>query len=238
MRYRPTLTALLVAFILGSPLLPLEASVKNAAVGFRVHSGWSALVAVSLEGSDPVILRRGRVELVEAFRREFKQPYHSAEKMSFEEGREFISRVKAEAERLACRALQEAQAGLEKGGRRLIACGLLLASGRPLPELRNILASHALIHTAEGELFREALADACESCELRVFRVREKQVVAEAARMLRSTEAAVLKRVTALGRPLGSPWSQDEKFAALGAWLALNESGKPKASVKSNSSKS
>lgn len=207
---------------------------KTAAVGFRVHSGWSALVAVSLEGSDPVVLRRGRVELVEAFRREFKQPYHSAEKMPLEEGREFISRVKEEAEWLASRAVQEAQADVEKGGRHLVGCGLLLASGRPLPDLRTILASHALIHTAEGELFREALAAACERCKLRVFRVKEKRVVGEAAQMLRITEVAVVKRVTLLGRPLGSPWSQDEKFAALAAWLALNENGKPKARPKAH----
>jgi hypothetical protein len=205
---------------------------KNAAVGFRAHSGWSVLVAVSLEGRGPVVLRRGRVELVEAFRREFKQPYHSAEKMPFEEGREFISRVKAEAEQMARRALEQTQAELEKDGLRLMACGLLVASGRPLPDLQIILASHALIHTAEGELFREALAEACQSCELRVFRVKEKQVVGEAARMLRTTEAAVLKRVTALGGPLGSPWAQDEKFAALAAWLTLNENGKPKAPAK------
>jgi hypothetical protein len=205
---------------------------ENAAVGFRVHSGWSALVAVSFEGRGPVVLRRGRIALVEAFRREFKQPYHSAEKMPLEEGREFISNAKKEAERLACRAVQEAKAELEKDGRHLVGCGLLMASGRPLPDLQTILASHALIHTAEGELFREALAEACQSCKLRVFRLREKQVVGEAARMLRATEAAVLKRVTALGLPLGSPWSQDEKFAALAAWLALHENGKPKTPAK------
>jgi hypothetical protein len=209
---------------------------KNAAVGFRVHSGWSALVALSLEGNVPLVLYRGRVELVEAGRQEFKQPYHAAEKMPFDEGREFISRMKAEAERKACSALQQTQAELEKDGRRLIACGLLLASGRPLPDLQAILASHALMHTAEGELFREALAGACERCELLVFRVREKQVVGEAARMFRSTDAAMLKRVTAPGRSLGSPWTQDEKFATLAAWLALRQNGKPSARTRSNSS--
>jgi hypothetical protein len=28
-------------------------------------------------------------------------------------------------------------------------------------------------------------------------------------------------RVTDLGRPFGSPWSQDEKLATLAAWLTL-----------------
>ena len=32
-------------------------------------------------------------------------------------------------------------------------------------------------------------------------------------------------RLTALGKLIGSPWSQDEKFAALAAWLALFAQG-------------
>jgi hypothetical protein len=33
-----------------------------------------------------------------------------------------------------------------------------------------------------------------------------------------------MRRVTELGRPFGSPWSQNEKFATLAAWLALRAS--------------
>jgi len=29
-----------------------------------------------------------------------------------------------------------------------------------------------------------------------------------------------MRRATELGRSLGAPWSQDEKFATLAAWLA------------------
>ena len=63
----------------------------NAAVGFRVHSGWSALVAVALEGRQPVVLCRKRVQLVETFNYDFRQPYHTAKKVSLEGGREFIA---------------------------------------------------------------------------------------------------------------------------------------------------
>jgi len=31
----------------------------------------------------------------------------------------------------------------------------------------------------------------------------------------------LMRRVTELGRSFGAPWSQDEKFATLAAWLAL-----------------
>src|SRR5208282_5675081 len=73
------------------PFPYLEAPMKNVAVGLRVHSGWAALVAVTLEKSQPVVLRRERVQLVETFTYQFRQPYHTAEKMPFEKGREFIS---------------------------------------------------------------------------------------------------------------------------------------------------
>lgn len=196
---------------------------KSAAAGLRVHSGWTALVAASLNRGEPVVLGRQRVELVQAFTYRFRQPYHTAGRMPFEEGREFISRVRSEARRLAFRALRALQADLTKDGYRLIHCGLLLASGRTLPTLEKILASHALIHTADGELFREALDGASARCGLPVLRVKEKQLFDQSAQAFGSTPDALLRRLTDMGRPLGAPWSQDEKFAALAAWLALNK---------------
>jgi hypothetical protein len=197
---------------------------KSAALGLRAHSGWSALVAVGLDKGETVVLRRERVQLVETFSREFKQPYHAAEKMEFEAGRKHIEKVKSEAQRFAHRSLKAMQSELENEGYRLGRCGLLVASGRPLPSLDKILASHALIHNAEGELFREVLASACGRCGIEVFRVREKELIACAAQSLECTETAVLKRATELGRSLGSPWSQDQKFAALAASLVLSGS--------------
>jgi hypothetical protein len=194
---------------------------KNAAVGLRVHSGWTALVAMCVETGEPVVLLRERLELVKTFSYKFRQPYHTAEKLPFARGRAFISKAKVEARQLAYRAIRAAQAELTKRGYRLTSCGLLLASGRPLPELQSILASHALIHTADGELFRGALAHASARCGLAVLRVRERELLREAAQALGMEDAVLLKQVTQLGKPLGPPWSQDEKYAALVAWVAL-----------------
>jgi hypothetical protein len=194
---------------------------KTVAVGLRVHSGWAALVAVTLEKSQPVVLRRERVQLVETFTYQFRQPYHTAEKMPFEKGREFISQASAEARRLAHRALRAVQKDLAKSGHRLNPCALLRASGKTLPELKRILASHALIHTADGELFREALAKASARCGFSLVRTKEKELLGQAKEKFRLSEPALLRRITELGRGWGSPWSQDEKYAALAAWLAL-----------------
>jgi hypothetical protein len=194
---------------------------KQAALGFRVHSGWAAVVAVCLEKGAPVVLARQRIHLVETFSYEFRQPYHTAEKMLAGQGREFIERVRDEARRLAYRAIRELGSRTREQRVELTRCGLLLASGRPLPALEKILASHALIHTADGELFREALLHASARCGLRDFRIKEKELLDRAGEALRFKPAELMRHVTELGRSLGSPWSQDEKFATIAAWLAL-----------------
>ena len=133
---------------------------KEAAVGFRVHSGWSALVAMCVEKDEPVVLHRSRLHLVETFTYTFRQPYHTAKEMEPEEAPVFIAQVRAKAQKLACYAMRKLRTTLKQGGYELKHGALLQASGRPLPELEKILGSHALIHTADGELFREE----CDRC--------------------------------------------------------------------------
>src|SRR5260370_18464730 len=194
---------------------------KQAAVGFSVHCGWAAVVAVCLDRGLPVVLARKRVHLVETFTYEFRQPYHTAEKMLDRQACEFISRMQAEARRLAYRAVQELESRTQEQGVKLTRCGLLLASGRPLPVLEKILASHALIHTADGELFLEAILHASARWGLRGFGIREKELLGRAGEAFRCKPNVLMRRVTELGRSLASPCSQDEKFATLSAWLAL-----------------
>ena len=198
---------------------------ESAAVGLRAHSGWAALVAVCLEKGEPVVLSRQRVHLVKTFTYSFRQPYHTAEKMPLPDGRKFISQVRAEAARLASSAVAEIQSKLGEAEYRLSRFGLLVASGRALPDLEKILAAHTLIHTADGELFREALSFAGKKHGLREFRLRERGLLGCGAESLCLSEGALLRRLAELGRGLGPPWSQDEKYAALAAWLALRERG-------------
>jgi hypothetical protein len=194
---------------------------KSAALGFRAHSGWTALVALSVTKGAPCALVRQRIDLVETFTYRFRQPYHSAKNMPLDAARAFISGVQTQARSLAYRAIRELQESLQAQGHRLTRCGLVLASGRPLPNLPDILASHALIHAADGELFREALLHACARCGLLSKTAKERELLNEASRVLRFTPSALTRRIADLGRPLGAPWSQDEKLASLIAWLAL-----------------
>lgn len=194
---------------------------KQATVGFRAHSGWAAMVAVSVEKGAPTVLARERIELVETFTYRFRQPYHTAKKLPLGEARKFVALVKVEAARLAHRAIHRLQSELERQGIQATSCSLLMASGKTLPNLEKILASHALIHTADGELFREALASAAKRSGLATLKIRERRLLEIAEQTLRTRPAALLRRLGELGKPFGPPWSQDEKFATLAAWLAL-----------------
>jgi len=194
---------------------------KPAALGFRVHSGWTSLIALAIEKKQPVILARQRPHLVATFSYTFRQPYHTAEKMDLVEAGAFLEQQRGEARALALAALRAAQTEVAQQGFKLTSAALLLASGRPLPELPKILASHSLIHTADGEFFREALLHACARSDLAITTIRERELFATASAALRRKPAILTRFVSDLGKPLGSPWTQDEKFATLAAWLAL-----------------
>jgi len=194
---------------------------KQAAVGYRVHSGWSAVVAVCLEKRAPLVLHRQRVHLVETFTYRLRQPYHTGERLALAAAREFIEGVREKGRELAYRAICELQSELAERDYQLTRGALLLASGKALPDLEKILSSHALIHTADGELFRECLLHASGLCGLDVVCIRERELLEQASKALRKPRPSLLRRATELGRPQGSPWTQDEKFATLAAWLAL-----------------
>ncbi len=200
---------------------------EASAIGLRAHSGWAALVAVAGTPQSARVLLRRRIELADPRLPASKQPYHAAEGKTLPAAERIIDRSSGDACRLGGRALGEVLSELEKRKHRVVACGLLLASGRPLPALGAILASHALIHTADGELFRDALAAAAQQRGLPVTRVREKELLSRAATALRIPEEEITQRLKDIGRSIGSPWTEDQKLAALAGWLALAGSSSP-----------
>jgi hypothetical protein len=87
--------------------------------------------------------------------------------------------------------------------------------------LAEALASHTMLHTAEGQFYRDALRDASEHFGVAVMGVREKELFARATEMLRMGESEIRRRIATMGKAIGPPWSQDEKLAAVAGWLVL-----------------
>jgi len=181
-----------------------------SAVGIRAHSGWAALVTIAGTPPDIHILDRRRVEICDPSIPGAKQPYHFVQKMDLAKAGNHLDGCAKASQRLAESALRELTRRYS-----LIGASILLASGRTLPLLPAILASHALIHTAEGEFFRRSFQRACAVLNITVEGVRERDLAA-------LTPPAWQSRITQMGKVIGPPWTQDHKLAALAACLILS----------------
>ena len=186
-----------------------------ATVGVRSHSGWAAYVVLAGDPKEPEVVARGRMQLCDLAVKGAKQPFHEAEPMAFGAAEKFIGRCAATTQSLADKAADEICARTN-----LSACCVLAASGKPLPDLKGILASHALIHTAEGEFYRDAIDRAFARRKIVVRRIRERDIEMELLNLPPGV-AAAKARVAEFGKKLGPPWTQDEKLSAFGAWLML-----------------
>jgi hypothetical protein len=203
----------------------------QAALGFRTHSGWAAVVAVTAESDLPAIVGRWEIDLCNASISGSKQPYHTAEPMPLSQAAAFLHRCTVATDGLAVRALQTIGTELKARGFSLVGCGLLTGSGRTLPPLERILASHAVIHAAEGEFYRDAIVRAGKELRLPLTRVREKDAYAQAAKLLALAPERIVVRIAKVGRAVGAPWAQDQKLAALAAWVSLSCQQHPLASA-------
>ncbi len=193
----------------------------GAALGFRAHSGWAAVVALAGLVRSPAVVERTRIELVGPQNPRARQPYHAAAELELKQAEKLIAQCIKETKQMARQGLRILVKDLKKKGYAVNGCGVLQGSGRALPALEKILASHPLLHTAEGILFRDVLTQASEHCKLAVTAVRERELFMHGTAKLRIPADELQRRLTEMGKPFGPPWGQDEKFAALAAWLAL-----------------
>lgn len=193
----------------------------SCVIGFAPHSGWAAVVVIGGSPAEPLVLARERLELADASLPGAKQPYHALEGLPLAEATARLAAFRAAAALRAGSGVRTLVATARAAGVEPIGAGILDSSGREGGSLEAILASHALIHTADGNHFREALGAACRAAQLPCARIRQRDLPGEAARALRRTPEALTAAVARLARDVGSPWGADQKGAALIAWLLL-----------------
>jgi hypothetical protein len=192
---------------------------KPAALGVQMHSGWGVLVAVS---ADPVeIPARRRIVTADPEIRGAIQPYHFAASLELPEQEKHISRCAASSSRLAATVIAELVAELSRRQYRIVGAAVVLASGRQLPALQKILAAHPLIHSAEGEFFRNAASKAFETLHIPVTAIRERDLDERAKAAFGNAATRMQGKIYSLGSEIGPPWTKDHKTAALAAALIL-----------------
>jgi len=106
-------------------------------------------------------------------------------------------------------AIEQAIAGLRRLQHDIGSCAVVVGASGEAP-LESILGSHALAHAAEGRLYQRALLQAAESLGLDAAAVPKKRIQGH----------DLWPRLEDLRRELGPPWAEDQKLAALAAWIA------------------
>ena len=195
---------------------------KRATLGLRAHSGWAVLVVLAGPMESPIVLERRRIEIADPKIAGSKQPYHAAQGLSLKGAEALVSACADASAQLAAEAVREAIADAKQKGYEISTSCILTGSGRSIPALDKILASHPLLHTAEGELFRNAIARACLNQGLPVVAVKEKELIARAAKDIGISGELIDRHLQRMGKAIGPPWRQDEKHASLAAWIATS----------------
>lgn len=144
----------------------------------------------------PVVLDRRRVELVDSSMP--RQPYHAVAEHGSPTN---VIDVVTDAAR------QAAVEGL-RSMPRVDVVGLVGTERRLPASLEQILASHALLHAAEGQLFERAVIEAANDAGLSVHVVEPRSI-------------KISEAVEALRRSVGAPWQKDHKWATTAALAAL-----------------
>ena len=195
----------------------------RSALGLSLHTGWAVAVIVAGAPSAPEVVLRRRVPLVDDSLP--RQVYHAAADLPAGDAEELVRKVERSAIEMAARevaAVRDDAVALGHAPAIVAVC----AEPRDVPtDVQRIVANHTLIHSAEGDLYREAVEAATESLGLPLVQVDAKRVPAEVTDRLGLSPDRQRALVATLGRELGPPWQADHKQATLLALVALAEIG-------------
>ncbi len=172
------------------------------AIGFKAHTGWAAAVVIGEGRGEPSGVAKGRITMLETFAR--AAVYHQALEgnLTADQARPLIDAAFRD-------ALARAKEEIAKLAADRARAVIISRNGPPLPPLESIIRSHPLVHAAEGELYRDVVARACESMGMETVRVPAKK--------LPKMPAAL----AAAGAASGPPWAADQKACAVAAWSVL-----------------
>jgi len=176
-------------------------------IGVVARTGSAVAVALSGAPAAPRFLARHEIELISPGMA--TQPYHVAAGLDLAAGEQLVAQVESAAEKAAAGGLLALAGPLPAGAVRAVAVVV-----RPVSvpgHLAGILRSHAWMHAAEGELYRQAVLAAAATCGWTARAVDQ------------SALPAAEQALNALGQAAGRPWRRPEKDAARAALPLLTE---------------
>jgi hypothetical protein len=187
-------------------------------LGWRIHSWWAVVVAVSGTAASPVLVRRERVTLVDD--PSVQEPYHAAVGLPLDEAPAFIRSVQEAAVSVAASTITGFASSLGS-----IATVGVVGGDRRLPELSRILAKHALLHAADRDLYEQAVIEGATRAGLPVTTVPATGKLFD--HVSQALGVKIEPSLAALGKSMGPPWQKDHKEATAAALVALDTVARP-----------
>jgi hypothetical protein len=158
-----------------------------------------------------------RVELADPSGRVKKNAYQASRGLAPAEAAAVVRAAERIAGEQATAALEQVVRDAKDEGAVVSSCAVVVGASSGDAPLESILASHALAHAAEGRLYQDAVLRGAESLGLKSVAVPKRSIWEQGE----STLGVSRDWVDGLRRELGPPWAEDQKLAALAAWIAL-----------------
>lgn len=188
---------------------------ETAALGFRVKSGWAAVVLVTGSIDSPRLRDNRAIDFSDPQLPETRQPYH-ASFGELETDAKTTNRRTAIVQRITKQSVTKLLADYRRKGYAIARAALVVGSQLDPATIAN---PHIRAHALEGQLFRSVLEQALNSHGIRTIILLERDAYAKAAARLKTPLDDVRRTVRDLGRIIEGPWRVDQKLAAVAAWL-------------------
>jgi hypothetical protein len=198
-------------------------SARAAAIGCRAHTGWAALVVVAGGVARPEVVLRCRAELDDPSGRVRKNVYQASRALEPAEAAAQVEAAERIAAERAAAALETTMGDAADEGAVVRSCAVVVGAFSGA-RLESILASHALAHAAEGRLYQSALLQSAESRGLDAVAIPKRSIWEQGESALGVAQDELQRWIDQLRREIRPPWAEDQKLAALAAWIALARS--------------
>jgi hypothetical protein len=201
----------------GSCYLSKQVKAEAAALGFRVKSGWAAVVLLSAPVDSPKLCDNRVIDLSDPRFPETRQPYHAAVGQLETDAKKTNRRTDI-VHRITKQSIANLLADYQTKGYGIRRASLVVGSQLGPATIAN---PHIRAHALEGQLFRSALEQALNAHGIHTAIFLERDAYSTAAVQLKKSPHEVRDTVQNLRRFTEGSWRAEQKLAAVGAWIAL-----------------
>lgn len=194
-----------------------EVKAETAALGFRVKSGWAAVVLLTGPIGSPALRDNRVIDLSDSQFPETRQPYHAAMGQLEMDTTETNRRTDI-VRRATKRSVTKLLADHRGKGYAITRASLVVGSKLDPATIAN---PHIRAHALEGRLFRSALEQALNACGIRTLILLERDAYNEATMQFNKSSIDVRQTIQNFRRFTDGPWRAEQKLAAVGALLAI-----------------